>query len=305
MDLAKSKKDLKHFLSTVVFCDVEWPEVEKALHIWIDGRDPYTDIIPMLACYVAGGDPSDALPLAAFWSLYVLSARLSDDILDGETNRWAELLGDDVDVLLPAILSLISSANHCLAHLDVDAETLRQIMSTMGRSWALAAKSQRFTPHYDLTLERYLENIVSSTGTLFAAIMWTGGRIATQNTDTLNLLSEYGFNVGMCATIISDCQDLQEQTDKKSDLDLGLYKLPVIHAASLSGHPKHGRIMQILSNPQHLAQNMDELRQLVKEMGAIDWSLSLSEQYRQEALSVLDRLNGDCHERAIILRNYI
>ena len=128
---------------------------------------------------------------------------------------------------------------------------------------------------------------------------WTGGRLHTSNSKILCALHQYGRNLGLKMAIIDDCLDLApEKATKLSDLTVAAYKLPVIYAASLTQHAKHSRLQQLLHTdvPLHGAR-LNEVIELLEEMGAIAWCLQLAGQFQQQAKAALYELPHDMQQQ--------
>lgn len=292
------------FIEEKVLSLIGWADLSSHVAYWINGRTRrknFTDLLPMHACTAAGGVSDDAIPISSCWLLSMLAARIFDDIQDQEGDHLPWNIGG-TQQSLPTALAFISAANISLSFLEVDAQSLRQILGAFGTAAALASKSQA-NPPKDLTLEQYFQNIVLSSGAVFAATTWAGARVATANEAVLQQLKAFGYNIGIRDAIRSDCYDLLPKEGNPSDLSTGVYTLPVIYAVSLNEHPYHKALVSLLEQDEPLTGEQEEdVRTILNDMGAVMWSLWLAYQYHEKAI---DALAGLPEERAKGLKGYV
>lgn len=285
------------FVHSRILPILQWPELAGNLQFWIEAHQKnknYIEILPILSCVAAGGQVQTAVPLSAFWMLSMLAARILDDIQDGEGegNPWHHN-----DNVLPMSTALLSAANVCLAQLmGIDKHILPELLDSLGRVAALAAKAQANPALYNASIEQYFERIIASSGMVFAAISWAGARLGTDDTTQLDLLQQFGYNIGMREAIRADCRDLDSRKHKKGDLSAGIYTLPVIYAISLTDHPCHPMLLARLEDRPFSGEDVAEIVDLIIDMGALDWSMSVAQTYHEKAVAGLELLPADCAE---------
>ncbi|MBX3060315.1 MAG: polyprenyl synthetase family protein [Anaerolineae bacterium] len=304
-------QDLIHathqFLETEILPYLEWNELERSIQVWLERHKNYpqhqaTDILPTLTCALVNGNYQTATPLSAHWLLYVLAARVFDDIQDGQggDSPWNQR---GLIQSLPIGLALLTAANVCFTFLDhIDQATAYDIQRTLGRTWSLAAKSQSFPPGKSLSLERYFETVIANTAIIFAAGAWSGARLATTNEDALQRVYDYGYNLGIMSAIVSDVNALKSEGGKKSDIAAGQFNLPVIYGMSLEQHPFHESLAFLLHHDDLTPHEVAEVVSLLEAMGAVEWSLQLAITYQQKAIAALDPFPAENKE---YLLNYV
>lgn len=292
------------FIEERILSLIGWADLSAHIEYWINGRierNNFTDLLPIHACMAAGGAIEDVIPVSSCWLLSMLGARILDDIQDQEGSHLPWNNGG-TQKSLPTALAFVSAANISLSLLEVDAQSLRQILGAFSTAAALASKSQAYPPK-DLTLEQYFQNIVLSSGAVFAATTWAGARVATSNETVLQQLKVFGYNIGIRDAIRSDCYDLLPKEGKPSDLSAGVYTLPVIYAVSLNEHPYHRTLVSLLELDEPLTdEREDDVRTILNDMGAVMWSLRLAYQYHKKAIEALVSLP---EERAKGLKSYV
>ena len=278
------------FIEKQVMPDLSWPTFGELLRRsrdqWSKPPILYTDVFPALACQAAGGDPLRAVPLAAAWLLNILAGRIFDDWQDGDgpQQRWMRNGAADA---VPMGLFSLGAANAALSRLQVEQQTLADIFRAFGNILALSAKAQ--TAKLDLqniTVERYFAHIAAKTGVVFATAAWAGARTAESDalSSAVDALYDFGMNLGMAIQIADDCEDIGT-----SDLDQQHFTLPLVFALSQENHPQHPRLVSLLENGSH-PKWVEDVINVLEDMGAIEWSLRVASVYRAKALTALEPL---------------
>jgi len=144
---------------------------------------------------------------------------------------------------------------------------------------------------YDQNLRDYLRRIKRKTALLIAASCQLGAAATNVNEEIHKKLFQFGYFVGMSFQIIDDVLDFTS-TEKElgkpagGDLLQGNITLPVLFAM------ENWDIKQeIIKVHEHTERSeMDKIIQLVKDSGAIERSLSVSDRYLDKALAILEEL---------------
>lgn len=219
------------FISREILPPLEWPLFSNAFSAYLKRRQEtpssYVDLFPTLTCIAAGGVPEEAIPVTAAWTLFVLAARLFDDLADGQqlAPEWSQF-GPATNSSMA--LFALGAANSALA-LTNSGTTCKEVTLAFNQALALASKSQQLEMDTrEFSIEQYLGTIASKTGFIFAVGAWAGGMVATEKPrpTTVKALHDYGLNIGIMDQIVDDCQDLA------ADLAQGIWTLPVFYALS-------------------------------------------------------------------------
>ncbi|WP_318509373.1 heptaprenyl diphosphate synthase component II [Bacillus sp. T3] len=144
---------------------------------------------------------------------------------------------------------------------------------------------------YDQNLRDYLRRIKRKTALLIAASCQLGAASTNVNEEIHKKLFQFGYFVGMSFQIIDDVLDFTS-TEKElgkpagGDLLQGNITLPVLFAM------ENWDIKQeIIKVHEHTERSeMDKIIELVKDSGAIERSLSVSDRYLDKALAILEEL---------------
>lgn len=146
----------------------------------------------------------------------------------------------------------------------------------------------------NLTLQSYYEKISRKTACLIAACCKGGAIISEASEQEIELLYEYGLNLGIAFQIIDDILDYTEDQSTigkpaGNDLRQGMVTLPLIYALqepALNGHLQ--QVQKLLSEPDH---NEAEIREI------INWVLAGNNVARaqQDAYAYADKARAALH----------
>src|SRR2546427_2225599 len=190
------------------------------------------------------------LPLSVAFEMVHLATLIHDDIVDNAITRRGNptvnsLWGNNIAILLgdyyfAKTAGLIADINdNRIDHLFSDTvatvcEGTIMEMMTAGR--------------IDLTIESYYEKISRKTACLIAACCKGGAIVSQASDEEVNLLYEYGINLGIAFQIIDDILDYTEDQatigkPAGNDLRQGMVTLPLIYA--LQEQPLNGNLQQV------------------------------------------------------------
>jgi len=260
----------------------------------------YASILPILTCKAAGGNEALAIPLASSWVLYDLASDIFDDIEDNDSkdvpwNNWEPARAMNVG------LGILAAAQVCLAQIQAEPGAFNEIQNEIARTFLMAARGQGLSERNPL-LPWYFEHTLAKSGLVFAAVAWAGTRTNTANTRLLKTMLDFGMALGSLIQIADDCYDLAPK-QVQSDLSTGVRTLPMIYGLTQKEHPRHTRLYFLLSDGHSLAQEeIEEVNQILIDMGALSYSISLAKVYEQKALAALEAC---CSDDSAYLRNYV
>lgn len=239
------------------------------------------DLLPLLT-YEAVSQQAycDAIPLTAAWALYLAAAHLLDEAQDnGHQFQHAKPLPSHVTSAVVAM----AAANMALSRQEVGREQLAEIMRMMGEvtiNGALAQQDEQMRGRH-WSKQDYFYNIASKSAAIIAAGVWMGAVLVVEDEQVLTMLQEFGLALGMTMQIADDCQDLAE------DLTNGTYTLPVIEALSMTEHPEHATLSQLLSRQPLCSADLDVALQILDRMEVVSACRHLARAYQVQAGAAL------------------
>jgi hypothetical protein len=232
------------------------------------------DLLPLLIYDgLTEEGPTKAIPLAAGWTLAMAAGHMFDAVQDEGKVNWVNNAA-----------TALGAANIALAQLQTDVDTLADIVDAVGRATALAASAQQseLAEGDELSRNAYFTRIAGKAGTIIATGVWMGGRLATENEETLAMLKEFGFALGIAIQIADDCEDLV------ADLESRVYTLPVIEAMAKRDDPRMKKISKLLSENGMNRSRAEQVAALLGEMGAVASARRVADAYMTQANTIFE-----------------
>ena len=235
------------------------------------------------------------LPLSVAFEMVHLATLIHDDIVDNAKTRRGNptvnaLWGDNIAILLgdyyfAKTAGLIADINdNRIDHLFSDTvatvcEGTIMEMMTAGR--------------IDLTIKSYYEKISHKTACLIAACCKGGAIVSGASNEEIELLTDYGMNLGIAFQIIDDVLDYTEDQatigkPAGNDLRQGMVTLPLIYA--LQGQPQNGHYQQVhslLNGSVHSDEDINAVVGWVTGGTGVDRSLADAQMYAEKARAAL------------------
>jgi octaprenyl-diphosphate synthase len=139
--------------------------------------------------------------------------------------------------------------------------------------------------------EDYFRIISRKTAALIAACTACGARSVTKDPDQIQMMKEFGENIGIAFQIRDDILDYEPHglTGKTAGNDIKEKKitLPLIHALENSPDGRR-RILGLLRNSRKSKADINEVIRFVTDSGGLEFSETRMQQYRDKALAILD-----------------
>ena len=151
------------------------------------------------------------------------------------------------------------------------------------------------------TREQYFQRIYNKTASLFTVTGETGAILSGAPEPVVEVLKEYGYNIGMVYQIVDDILDFygtEEEVGKPvgNDLAQGIMTLPAIIAMEL--YPQDNSILRLFQRPKDVG-NLKRAVDLVQSSSVIDESYAVAEDYCRKALRSLDALEDNRYRDAL------
>jgi octaprenyl-diphosphate synthase len=138
----------------------------------------------------------------------------------------------------------------------------------------------------------YFKIIISKTAALISACTACGARSTTNDPDAIQLMKDFGENIGIAFQIRDDILDYEDTglTGKMVGNDIKEKKitLPLIHALEQCANSKKRHILGIVRSKKKSSSEIKEVISFVSEYGGMQYADLRMNQYRDKALSILD-----------------
>lgn len=242
--------------------------------------------LPLHTCHVAGGNPEQALPLGAAFTLLHMAASVLDDFQDQDTeNPWSAW---SLDRVLSSTLAMVFLSQSCLARLKTTEPAKREVIDGFAQGWLLASVGQNQLVRPEAMVTSYWRHALAKASVGFAVAAWSGARIATEEVPVHQAAKEFGMALGTLLQIADDLQDFVEAPTAKSPSALWA-SLPVILASEQREHSSHSALIQLIGQ-EHSRQDSEWAKtvyELVLSLGGLSKTLALGKTYEQKALAAL------------------
>ena len=278
------------FIHEHILKEISWKQLEAAIvdrqDEFLTGLGTYAAILPQLCSQLVGGDIRKCLPATAAWILSDLSSDIFDDVQDrdGKNRVWNQW---QPHVAISVGLALLFAAQRCLAHVEKPHNAKAEISRRWADTGMLAAQAQSFCQSNPPTIKRYIEQLVTKSGTIFSTIAWTGAYIGAGASTELAAIEEYGLNLGILIQLRDDCRDMTSH-QLLGDLQRGEFTLPVLHGLQQKQHTLHSRLTSLCFSQELLSEESSStIIGILDEMQAFSFTLRVADVYRAKAVSAL------------------
>jgi len=246
-DLAKVESQLKSVSK------VDFPRLAELLSYTLSGGKGIRPALTLLSGKLHHYNLDLLLPMATAVELMHNATLVHDDAIDDSPIRRGRstinsLWGEDRAVLLGdyifAKAGEFAAATDNLRVIRLFSKTL-QIISSGELVQTFDAFNLKQTP------DHYLERISSKTASLFSLATESGGILSQAPEESVEILREYGYNLGIAFQIIDDILDFtgtEEEMGKPigSDLAQGTFTLPAM--LLIERYPKNNPVEELFNN---------------------------------------------------------
>lgn len=217
-----------------------------------------------------------------------------DDVVDDANERRGSLSinalwNSKIAVLLGDYL--LSTGMHiCVEKSRYDMlEIISEAVKSMSEGELLQLQKAR---KLNIKEEDYYKIIISKTAALLSACTACGARSVSEETETIQLMKDFGENIGIAFQIRDDILDYEGTglTGKTVGNDIKEKKitLPLIHALEQSANSKKRQILNIVKNKKKTRAEINEVISFVTDYGGLNYAELKMNQYRDKALAILD-----------------
>lgn len=299
---------LPEFISEIIHESVPVGRYQRQLETTAVSRcggsqdDLILDLLPLITCRAAAGDPNKAIPVTTAWQMIRLAAKLYDDVEDGEVGeRNAEVNNLATGYLFLAYVALDKLKGYRISRVPfqrVRREFHQACLHTCaGQDVDLITRWNQKT----LTPDDWLEVARSKSGALFAWASWAGALVAGASLEEQDCLWKYGLHLGTLVQIADDYNGTWG-SPSKSDLSAQQMSLPVSYAFFVANKDERDHLKGILQevnlgNSTALKTEQD----LLTALGAQKFILAAAQTQRQEAIEAIKCDNLYKQHLAILL----
>lgn len=154
-------------------------------------------------------------------------------------------------------------------------------------------KQHKYRYETDVTPMKYLQVVSRKTAALFSISLSAGAQYLDCSDELCKKLARIGFEIGMTFQLVDDILDYNGDQkivgkDLKSDIVQGYYNIPVLFALG-ADQPK-GAVLKTLLEKEINKDNLEEIHDLVVELGGVSKTRELALRYHQRAIGLIQEL---------------
>lgn len=258
----------------------------------------------LLAGGVVGKITDEHIRVAAIMEMIHNATLLHDDVIDEGQKRRGQatvnsLWGNESAVLLGDFL-LSKVFKMCS---DLEPHVVKIIATAAGQTCEGELRQIAQRGNWQLSETEYLDIITEKSAALFSSSSYLGGFLGGAGEAEVQLLSDFGLNLGVAFQITDDLLDLvgdQNKTGKPigNDFDNGKVTLPVIHlletdrelaASVLNGFGKRER-----------GARSDSLNERLRTCGCIDYAQKRAQEFSERAVAAIEGFSQSESKNALV-----
>ncbi|BDC19136.1 geranylgeranyl diphosphate synthase [Acidianus sp. HS-5] len=277
---------------------------DSSIYLLRAGGKRLRPLITVASSDLFSGERKRAYKAAAAVEILHNFTLIHDDIMDEDTLRrgmptvhvkWgvpmAILAGD---LLHAKAFEVLSEALEGL-----DSSRFYMGLSEFSKSVIIIAEGQamdmEFENRQDVTEEEYLDMIKRKTAQLFSCSSFLGGLVANAENRDLELLKEFGLNLGIAFQIIDDILGLtadEKELGKPiySDVREGKKTILIIKALTSASEEERRIIMEGLGSKDQ--EKIVKSAETVKAL-SLDYAYNVAEKYYEKSMNALSSIRGN------------
>ncbi len=262
-------------------------------------------LILLLSAGASGYRGDHHIILAAVIEFIHTATLLHDDVVDASALRRGQPTANDVWGNEASVLVgdfLYSRAFEMMV--ETDRMEVMRILASTTNAIAEGEVLQLLNAHEpDTTEAAYFDTIQRKTARLFEAAARLGGVVGEQRATICDALSEYGLRLGTAFQLVDDVMDYVTSSedmgkDVGDDLAEGKPTLPLIHAMR-SGNDSQAELVRAAIREGD-RERLDEILAVVRETGAIDYTMDRARVQSGLAIDALQALPQSAHKDALV-----
>lgn len=267
----------------------------------------------LIAARGCGYSGERSINLAVAIELVHTASLIHDDVIDRAAvrrsaatvnsrwgNRVAVLLGD---YLYAEVVRILAE--------DGNVEIMRNVAVTTSRMTRGEIAQTLARKDLSVTEGRYLSMIAEKTAALISCSCRVGALLGERHNGEVEVLADYGLNLGMAFQIADDLLDLTGEQGRLgkvlgNDIREGRLTLPVIHAMSVASEKDGAWLGEVLRSGRVDDGVLERIREVVERYQGIEYSRRKAMEYGRACKERLKALEESESQTALaMLADYV
>jgi len=252
----------------------------------------------LLSCEAVGGDWQVALPAAAAVELVHNYSLIHDDIEDGDEERRGRATVWRIWGQPQAINA--GDAMHSLARLailrlderGVPQKKVLRAASILDSTCVELCRGQyldiSYESRFDINIDAYLEMIDGKTAALMACSLELGALLGMEEENLVQRFRRLGHKLGLAYQMKNDVLGIWGGESSASDIKKKKKTLPVIYALERAEGKEREELLRIYGKKTINSKDVEGVVQLLRHIGAEEYTEEMAERYYQEAVAELE-----------------
>ena len=265
-------------------------------HILLGGGKRIRPMLFLLCARLAGYKGTSEYYFSTVFEYLHAATLLHDDVVDrSEVRRGAGtanvLWGNSAAVLVGDFLY---SKSFNMAVEMGDLRVLEVLSNTTNRMAEGMVLELIHSFDFNMSVEDYLEVIISKTAVLMSAACSIGGMLGSLPEEQEKLLGEFGMDLGIAFQLVDDALDYsvtQKEFGKPvgKDVEEGKVTLPLLQTLEVCTPEERGKLVEWCDKDTYNPDNFLEIQALVRSYNGVEYSLEQAREYKDRARSKLLR----------------
>jgi len=271
-----------------------FPEMQKMLRQVLLGGKVVRPTLTLLSGSFYNYNLEQLQPMATATELMHIATLVHDDAIDSADLRRGNstinaLWGVDLAILVGDFLFARAGEMAARAGNIRVVELFSQTLGVIARG---EVKQALASFRLDQSIEQYIERVAAKTAALFTLSTVSGGILSLAPEDKVQILYDYGYNLGIAFQIVDDILDFVGNASDVgkpvgADLVQGTVTLPAMKL--LQRYPKDNPLIKI-ARQEDVEDSIRKVIEMIRNSNIIDECYQLANDYSKLALRDLNKL---------------
>lgn len=246
-------------------------------------------LIPLLVCEAICGHYKCAIPGAAALQLFLTAGDVFDDIEDADnSDSLSAKYGPAVATnIATTLLMLAEKAITRLKKRGVANLLVFQIIDVVNSYYIKACTGQHLDLYFDPEIagaeDAYFQVLDMKSASQIECACKVGALLAKGKRELVDIFAEFGHNLGISSQIANDIQGFINGRD----ISKNKIMLPVIYVLNQADNKTNLELRHLLHNPSGSTRDAAQIRDLLFNTGAIQYTMIKMEYHKQLARDIL------------------